>query len=128
MHVGDLVWVSQLAGGEFGAFLADVPSESRKGEEERDCGVKTEKFRGLSAKSVTQCNSAQWTAGCFRVLSGAFLQKTTARAAAGRPGRFRRCWAVVGRMCFFFFPEILLEFFLFNISMNSAVSFYFCEN
>ena len=50
MHVGDLVWVSQLAGGEVGAFLADVPSESRKGEEERDCGGEDREVQGVKRK------------------------------------------------------------------------------
>ena len=56
MHVGDLVLVSPLAGGEFGAFLADVPSESRKGEEERDCGGEDREVQGVKCKV---CDSVQ---------------------------------------------------------------------
>ena len=50
MHVGDLVWVSRLAGGEFGAFLAGVPSEPRKGEGEEDCGGEDREVQGVKCK------------------------------------------------------------------------------
>ena len=90
------------------ALSSPASRRSRGKESERGtAGVKTEKFRGLSAKSVTQGNSAQWTAGCFRGLSGVFLQNNLARAAAGQPGRFRRCWAVVGRMRFSFSGDFI---------------------
>ena len=50
MLVGDLVWVSRLAGGEFGAFLAGVPSEPRKGERARDCGGEDREVQGVKCK------------------------------------------------------------------------------
>ena len=86
------------------------------------------KFRGLSAKSVTQWNSAQWTAGCFRSLSGVFLQSRH-RARGRRPaGPLSALLGRRGPNAFFFFWRFYLEFFLLFISMNSAVSCYFCEN
>ena len=84
-------------------FLADVPPESRRGARGRTSGEKTIKFRGLSAKSVTLCNSAQWTAGCFRGLSGVFLQKDN----RARPPAGRAVFGVVGPSwaeCVFLFP------------------------
>ena len=84
-------------------FLADVPPESRRGEKERTSGEKTMKFRGLSAKSVTQWNSAQWTAGCFRGLSGVFLQNRH-RARGRRPtGPISAQLGRRGPNAFFFF-------------------------
>ena len=109
-------------------FLTDVPPESRRGRErERTSGEKTMKFRGLSAKSVTQWNSAQWTAGCFRDFSVVFLQKDH----RARPPADRAVFGIVGPSwaeCVFLFPEVFIRVFLFKIAMNSAISLYFCEN
>ena len=50
MHVCDLVGVSRLTGGEFGAFLTGIPSESRKGEKERDFGGEDSEVQGVKCK------------------------------------------------------------------------------
>ena len=86
------------------------------------------KFRGLSAKSVTLCNSAQWTAGCFRDLSGVFLQSRHRARGRWPAGPLSAQLGRRGPNAFFFFWRFCLEFFLFVISMNSAVSCYFCVN
>ena len=113
MHVSDLGWDSRLASGEFGAFLAGTPSGAEERRERGTAGENTEKSRGLSAKSVTQWNSAQWTAGCFRDLSGAFLQKDH-RARGRRPtGPFSALLGRRGPISFFLFLEDFNRVFFF---------------
>ena len=76
-------------------------------------GETTVKFRGLSAKSVTQWNNAQWTAGCFRGLSGVFFAKRPPRAW---PPANRADFGVVGPSwaeCVFLFPGGFIRVFPF---------------
>ena len=108
--------------------LADVPPESRRGAREMTPGEKTMKFRGLSAKSVTLYNSAQWTAGCFRDLSGVFLQSRHRARGRWPAGPLSAQLGRRGPNAFFFFLDVFNRVFLFKIVMNSAVYLYFCEN
>ena len=66
-------------------------------------GEKTMKFRGLSAKSVTQWNSAQWTAGCLRDLSGVFLQNCHSARGRRPAGPLSALLGRRGPNAFFFF-------------------------
>ena len=56
MHVGSLVWVSRLAGGEFGAFSRRRPAGVEEGRERKDPGGEDDEVQGVKCKV---CDSVQ---------------------------------------------------------------------
>ena len=50
MHVGSLVWVSRLAGGEFGAFSRRRPAGVGEGRERKDLGGEDDEVQGVKCK------------------------------------------------------------------------------